>query len=461
MKIDMQSVDELTATLSINIEKADYEPSFKSELKKYAGKASMKGFRKGKTPIGVVKKMYGQSVLAEVINNTLQDALSSYLKDEKLDILGQPLPSKDQEGDLVFDAKNLTDYTFKFDIGLSPKFELSGVSEKDNYEIYDVTIDKDIVEEEIGFITKRLGKQEEAEGKIEGKDIITINAEELDGTKPKKDGWATEFTVMVDTLADEYKDAILKMSKGDSLNFDIYALESGKDEDYVNKYLLNRTSEEDQDREINKDFSGKIEKIMRLAPAAFDQELFDKYFPEGDVKSEKDAKAKIEENIKKHYDNQATQIMYRNIMDGLIENTSFDLPQEFLKRWVKETNQEATEEQIDKDFDGFLQNLKWTLIKSKLSEQFDVKVEPSEVYNAMEAKVKGYFGQYGMDPSQVGEIMKNMMQNKEEVNKTYEELQADKVFSKIGEIVGRKTKKITVKDFNEMVKELNAKQQAA
>jgi len=148
-------------------------------------------------------------------------------------------------------------------------------------------------------------------------------------------------------------------------------------------------------------------------------------------------------------------------MDKLIADTTVDLPADFLKRWVTETNEEASAEDIEKDFDGFLKNLKWTLIKGKLSSMFEVKVEGEEVYAAMEQKVRGYFGQYGMDDSYMGQIMQNMMQNREEVNKTYEELQAEKIFSKIGETVKQKKKAISLDAFNDMVKELNAKQGAA
>jgi len=462
MKIDMQSVDNLNATLTINIEKADYQDKFKSELKKYAGKAQLKGFRKGKTPLGVIKKMYGQSVLAEVINTTLQESLSGYLTDNKVDILGQPLPSEDQTGNMDFDVNNMKDFEFKFDLGLSPEFELKGVAESDTHEIHDIQLDDELIEEEIDHIKKRLGTQEEVtEGKIEGKDILTIQAEELDGTDVKKDGWATEFTVMVDTTADEYKDALVKLSTGDTFTFDPYTLENDKTEEYVHKYILNIKEEEDKEREIGKQFKGTISKVQRLVEANFDQELFDKYFPEGDVKSEEEARKKIADNIQKHYDEQAKQIMYRNIMDSLVNDTTLDLPEAFLKRWIKENNQEASEEDIEKDFEPFLTNLKWTLIKGKLSKQFDVEVKSEEVYAAMEQKVKGYFGQYGMDDSYMGQIMQNMMQNREEVNKTYEELQAGKIFAKVGETVKQKKKKISVKEFNELVKELNAKQQAA
>lgn len=458
MKIDTQSVDALNSTLSVLIEKADYEADFKNELKKYAGKVQMKGFRKGKTPISTLKKMYGVQVLADVINNKLQEAVSSHITDNKLNILGQPIPTEGQE-QISFDVNTLKDYDFKFDIGLAPEFDLNGVSESDTYDINDVQLDDTIVNEEIEHITKRMGTQEDVDGQVEEKDILTIQAEELDGDNPKENGWATEFTVMVDTMSDEYKEAILKLSKDDSFNFDIYALEANKTEDYVKKYLLN--SEEEADREIGKDFTGKIAGIKRLKAAEFNQELFDKYFGEGEVSSEDDAKAKIKENIQKHYDNQATQIMYREIMDKMIEDTQMTFPESFLKRWLKTADEKNTDEKIEEDFEGFLSNLKWTLIKSKLAEKFDVKVEGEDVYAAMEKKVRGYFGQYGMDDQYMGQIMKNMMENREEVNKTYEEVLAERIFGKIGDTVARNKKAISLKDFNEMVKELNAKQQSA
>jgi len=398
-----------------------------SELKKYASKAELKGFRKGKTPIGVVKKMYGQSVLAQVINDKLQKSLTDYIESEKLELLGQPLPSEDQDGDIDFNPNDLQDYTFKYDIGLSPEFELQGLTDKDSYDIHDVQLTDEVVDEEIGFVTKKFGVQEDMDGAVEVRDIITVHAEELEGGKPKKDGWATEFTVMVDTLADNYKETILKLSKGDTFTFDPYTLEDGKERDYVHKYILNvKTEEGEEEPIIGNEFTGTIAGIKQ-----------------------------------KHYDNQATQLMYREIMDKLIADTTVDLPADFLKRWVTETNEEASAEDIEKDFDGFLKNLKWTLIKGKLSSMFEVKVEGEEVYAAMEQKVRGYFGQYGMDDSYMGQIMQNMMQNREEVNKTYEELQAEKIFSKIGETVKQKKKAISLDAFNDMVKELNAKQGAA
>lgn len=462
MNIEKQTVDNLNATITINITKEDYQDKFKSELKKVAGKASMKGFRKGKTPQSVVKKMYGKSVLAEVVNETLQKALSGYLDEEKLEILGQPIPSDDQDGDMNFNVNDLEDYTFKFDIGLTPEIDILGVSESDTYDIYKIDIDDKVIDEELGNAQKRLGNQEHPDGEVVANDILKIQAEELEGDDVKKDGWASEFSVLVDSLTEDYNKEVLKMSKGDSFTFDVHKLEKDKGEDYVKKYLLNvpKVEEGEEEPVIGNMFTGKIVDIARLKVAELNQEFFDKYFGKDEIKSEEEARAKIAEYIGNHYHNQALQVMYRNIMDKLVADTKVELPSTFLKKWLKMTNEKLTDEEIEKDFNGFLDNMKWTLIKGQLAKKFEIEVSPEDIREAMTNKVKNYFGQYGMDESYVNEILGKMLQNQEEVNKTYEELQAGKLFTKIGETVKHKENKISLEDFNEKVKAINEKQPA-
>ena len=462
MNIEKQSIDNLNATITINISKEDYQEKFKSELKKVAGKSTMKGFRKGKTPQSVIKKMYGKSVLAEVVNETLQKALSGYLDEEKLDILGQPIPSDDQTGDMNFDVNNLEDYSFKFDIGLAPEIDIQGVSESDTYDIYKIDIDDKVIDEELENAQKRLGEQEHPDGEVIANDILKIQAEELDGDSVKENGWASEFSVLVDSLTEEYNKEVLKLSKGDSFTFDVYKLEKEKGDDYVKKYLLNvpKVEEGEEEPVIGNMFTGKIIDIARLKVAELNQEFFDKYFGKDEVKSEEEARAKVEEYIGTHYHNQALQVMYRNIMDTLVAETKVELPAEFLRKWLKMTNEKLTDEEIEKDFDGFLDNMKWTLIKSNLAKKFEIEVSPEDIREAMANKVRNYFGQYGMDESYVNEILGKMLQNQEEVNKTYEELQAGKLFTKIGETVQHNETKISLEDFNEKVKEINEKQQA-
>lgn len=465
MNIEKHSVDNLNATITINISKDDYKGKFKSELSKYAAKAQIKGFRKGKIPASVIKKMYGKGVLADVVNETLQKALSDYLKTEELDILGQPIPSDDQQGDLSFDVNNLEDYEFKFDIGLSPKVDVLGVSESDTYDINKIKIDDKLIDEELTNAQKRLGEQEHPDGAVLAGDIIKIQADELDGKKPKENGWATEFSVLVDSLTDKYNKAVLKLSKDDSFSFDVNKLEKDKGEDYVKKYLLNipKTEEGEEEPVIGNMFTGKIIDIARLKHAELGQEFYDKYFGEGEVKTEEEARTKVAGLIGDHYQNQALQLMYRNIMDKLVADTKVELPAEFLKKWLKMTNEKMTDQEIDKDFDGFLDNMKWTLIKGELAKKFEIEVTPDDIRQAMTDKVRNYFGQYGqgMDDSMLADIMPKMFENQEEVNKTYEELQAGRVFKKIGETVKQNEVEISLDDFNDKVKAINEKQQAS
>ena len=462
MNIEKHAVDNLNATLTINISKEDYQEKFKSELKKVASKTAMKGFRKGKTPQSVVRKMYGRSVLAEVVNETLQTALSTYLNDEKLELLGQPIPSDDQDGDLNFDANRLEDYTFKFDIGLAPEIDIQGVGESDTYDIYKIDVDEKVVSEELENAQKRLGEQEHPDGAVMENDILKIQAEELDGEDVKKDGWASEFSVIVSSLTEEYNKKVLTLSKEDSFTFNIHQLEKEKGEDYVKKYLLNipKVEEGEEEPVIGEMFTGKIVDISRLKMAELDQDFFDKYFGKDEVSSEEEARKKIEGYVGDHYHNQALQVMYRNIMDKLVADTKVELPKEFLKKWLKTTNEKLSDEEIEKDFDGFLDNMKWTLIKSQLAKKFEIEVTPEDIQDAIRNKVRSYFGQYGMDESYVNEVMGKMLQNQEEVNRTYEELQAGKLFTKIGETVQHKENKISLEDFNEKVKAINEKQQA-
>lgn len=454
MKIDNNVIDELNQQIVLTVEKADYADKFKSQLKQHAAKASIKGFRKGKTPASVIKKMYGQQVLVEVINQQIQQGLNDHITENKLELLGQPIPAEDQDTP-VFDVNTLKDYTFKFDIGMANEFDVKGVSKKYAYKQYDVQIDDEFLQKEIDNMLAQGGQQVEVEDSIEEKDIITIEAEE----EGKKDGWATTFTVIVESLDDDYKAQLLKMKKGDEFTFDIAKLEKNRDQKYVDKYLLNK-SDEDAEVEIGNDFKGTVTKSMRLEKAAFDQAFFDKYFGEGEVTDEAEAKDKIRENIKTYYTQQAKNIMYRDIMDKTIEKSDVQVPEVFLKRWLKLNNENVTDEQLETEFTPFVENLKWNLIKGKLAKSWEIEATQEDVLQAMQQKVQSYFGQYGLDPSMAQGVMQQMMQNQEEVNKTYEEVLAHKVFEQAGEKVKVNLEEISHDDFLNVVKELNEKQNA-
>ena len=453
MKIEKQHVDNLNAVIKLTIEKSDYEDTFNKELKNYKNKVQLKGFRKGKTPLSSIKKMYGKSVLLEVVNKTLQEKLSGYLVEEKLDILGNPLPSADQEK-MDIDVKELKDFNFSFDVGLAPKLEVQGVSESDEYAEYDIQIPDDLLQEELDMRRKRFGKQVNPDGDIVEDDIIMLKALELEGGKVKEKGHETGFSIMVSRIGvDELKNKILGSKVGDSFDFDINTIEKDVDENYVKKYLLNL--DEAEEKEIGNDFKGEIEKITRTELAEMDQEFFDNAYGKDKVKTEAEAKESIKDELSAFYEKQQKSLVYRGIMDALIEKNPMELPDEFLKRWLNSNNPDVKPEDIDKEYNSFEKNLRWSLVKSKLAKDLEIEVSPEELRESVKKKIMSYMAQYQQTDFDVEPMINNYLGNREQVEKEYEEALAEKLFGEIYNKVKLKTEKISIEDFREKVQNIN------
>lgn len=458
MKVERNDIDTLNACIAITIEPSDYKPKFESELKKHREKSQLKGFRKGKTPLSVIKKMYGQSVLAEAVNNALQQGLFDYIEKEKINILGDPLPNAEQEA-INFDPNALSDFTFKFDIGISPALTVEGISEEDEYTFLKVKIGSDIIEEELSTARKRFGTQESIDANPEDKDILTISAFELEDGKRKEEGHECSFKVMVDLMNEDYQKEVKKMKQGDKFEFDINQIEKDKDEKYIRRYLLGL--EEGDEKEVGSNFEGFIDDISRTIPSELNQEFFDKYMGEGKASNEDEIKNLIEEDIQKYYDHQSKSVMYREILDKLVEINAFDLPESFLKRWIKATNEGKTEEEIEKEFPDFLKNLRWTLIKSQIAKNNKVEVNAEEVKAKVTAQVRAYLGQYAMEESYINNMVERLMSDRNQVNKVYEEILADKVFAAVEEKIKTKEKKVSIDEFKDIVQAINQRLEAA
>lgn len=451
MKVERQEIDQLNSTITILLEPGDYEPNFLDELKKYKSKVQMKGFRKGKTPMGVIKKMYGQSVLAEIVMDQINKGLTDFISEEKIDILGQPLPKEDQQ-QYDFDPNNLSDMEFRFDVGMAPEFDIQGV--EDEFRLYDVSADDKTIEEELNVARRRFGKQEEVEDNIEEKDMLTISAWELEDGEKKEKGWETGFTVLVEMVGDEkVKKIILAGKAGLEFDFDIYNIEKDRDEAHVKKYFLNMDEEEEQ--EVGKLFRGKIDKVARIAPAELNGEFFTNYFGNEEVTTEEEAKNKIKEEIEKYYEHQSKLVMNREVMEHLMDKNNLSTPDTFLKKWLTSTNENTSAEEIEKDYESFQKNLQWTLIKNKFSDKYDVVVSPEHIRNNMRQKISSYMQGYPMDDNQMNEMIDRLLKDKEQVNKTYEEIQAMMIFDALEKDLNLKKEPIGIEEFKEVVKSLN------
>ncbi len=455
MQIVRKDADALNITVELTLEAADYTPKFESEIKKYKNKAQLKGFRKGMTPVSVIKKMYGKAILSDVINETVQDKLFAYLDENHLNYLGQPLPNREADSNIHLDVNEPKEYKFSFDLGLAPELDLKGVSATDEYTWYDVTIADHVIQEEISAARRRFGKRVDAVDTIQNMDMIKLQAEELDGNTVKEDGWKTDISVLVDIIKDEaVKADILTKKIGDVVTFDVFKLED-KDEAHVNKYILKKP--EDSQQEIGNMFTGTIIEVSRIEPAELNEEFFGTFGDESII-DEDSLRAFFAKDLKAYYDSQSLQFMYREIMEYLMENNEVSLPEDFLKRYLKETNEEISDDVLEKEFFAFAKNMRWSLQKSHLAKQYDVKVEEADIRTHFTKSVFSYMRSYGnMDYSFISQTVDRLMKDKEQVNKAYEEILSDKVFEKVGEVIKRKVTAISQEDFIQKVKELNEK----
>ncbi|MBK7869623.1 MAG: hypothetical protein IPJ74_02540 [Saprospiraceae bacterium] len=317
-KIDKEAIDALNATVTVTIEKEDYEQEFEQELQKYRKNVSLKGFRKGKTPPNVLRKMYGKNVLAELIDKMVQKEIFGYIEEQKIDILGQPLPSEDHPlNDL--DVKDLQDFVFKFDLGIAPQFELNGISPIDRYERYAVEIQDSIIEEDFASLRKRSGERVQVEDNIQEGDFVKFDTKELDGDALKEGGLATDFGIFVNEIQNEdFKTELFSKKVGDTLRTNIYGLFNEPDEHYIRHHLL-KLDHDDHDTQVGQEFELTITEATRYEAAELNQDFFDKAFGPGRVSSEEEAKAEIRKDIEVFYNKQADALLFRDIQERLMD----------------------------------------------------------------------------------------------------------------------------------------------
>jgi trigger factor len=448
MQVVRKDTIPLHTTITITLEPQDYRPSYESECKKYRNKVQLKGFRKGNTPIDVIKKMYGKAILSDVINEELQKALFDYCEKENIKYLGAPLGSEVSEP-IVLDHKTEKDYVFSFDLGLTPEFHVTGIDDSVIYDKYDIQITDDIINEEINKYRNQNGNRIEAEDTILENDYITIDASEKDGD------YHTDISLLVKMVANEsFKNELLTKKHGDTVEFDVFTLEDSSREQ-IQKYILKKPA--DMEREINSIFTGKIIKVSRIVPLPIDEELF-KMLGDESITDEQSMREFFKKSIKDQYDIQADNFMYRNIMDRLLLENKVDLPDTFLKRYLLETNDKLTAEQVDQEYDSFAKNMKWSLIKNNLGRKYEITVSEKDIKDHFTMSVFRYMRNYGFqDYSFVQETINKLMKDEKQVNEAYEEILASKVFEVIGSIIQKNMVPVSIDEFNDKVKELNSR----
>lgn len=455
-KVNLEEIDKLNAVVNITVTPEDYEPEMKKEFKKLATSQSMKGFRKGKTPLSFIKKVYGKGVLGEIVSKQISEELDKIVRGEdEVKYIGSPLLTKGQP-QLDFKPDASESYSLKFELGKSPDFEVKGVDEKKQFTLFKIEVPKKEIEQEFKRVLESWGKEEETEEPIQSDFIVKFEAKEIDSNGAEKEGGVTSsFHLRInEEMSDAFVKAASKKKKGDKFSFNIYKIYKESKPEEIKRVLLHLSAEEVEQREVGESFELTISEVKKTIPANADQELFDKVFGEGEVSNEKEAKERIKESLQSRKLLEGNSLLFREMRNYLVEQNrkNMPLPEAFLKRFVEEENAKEAGRILAK-FEEFLDDLRWDLIASKLIKQFEVEVSPEDVRNATDAEIRQYMGGYG-DASFLESMVTRMMSNQDHVRRTYERVMYDKLYAKLKSSFQVKDKEIAGEKLDEMYAEV-------
>jgi len=453
MNIDFVKNDSLTANLTISIAKEDYLAQFEEEIKKQRNKAHMKGFRKGKTPLSYAKNLYGDQVLAQMINEKAMTGMYDYLKDNEIETILDPVLSEDNEK-FEITHKDLKDFSFKFDLALTPEFEVKGINSSDEYVRYNVVPTEEELEENLVKIAGQLGERKTAKENIEENDVITIMADVLlTDEEGQTEPIEAEVKFLVSDIQEELKEKILKLKLDDAVDVDLTTIE-GKDDAFIRKYYLKM--EETDTRSYNNEVKASITNVERMYPMEVGEALFKKMFPEDDLKTKEEVLVKLKEKTTEEHASSSQNILFRNVMDKMMSETDLELPDTFLMTWAK--NAQVMKEGADEvKFLEFLKNdIKWNLIKGNLIKKYDINVSNEEILERAKEQVKGYFG-YNMagNDQYIDMIAQNLMNDQEQKKKLVDETVTIKMYKEIENDITVNFEEKNMEDYYKIIEDIN------
>ena len=449
MNITRENINELNAILTVSVDKNDYEATVNDVLKNHRKKANMPGFRPGMVPAGLIKKMYGKAILAEEVNKILSKSLTGYIYDEKLNVLGEPLPNEEKQP--TIDWENQSDYSFVFDIGIAPAFEVKLDSET-TIPYYSIAAGEDMISKQLDAYAGRSGENKVVDA-VEEKDTVRGNFVQLnDEGNELEDGIkADQIVIAINLMKDEEtKSSFIGKKAGDVMVFDPIKAYENKHEV---SHMLNISHEEAEN--LSENFSFTILEVLRFEKAILNQELFDKIYGEDSgITTEEEFKAKVKAELEENFIYSSNYKFALECRDHLLKSIQFDLPVAFLKRWILATNEKMTVEQLETDFDNFMIDLKWQLIKDKIVKDNDLKITEEDVRSMAKEMALAQFRQYGLNDvsdEHLENYANHMLKSEEERRKLVSRKQEDVIIATIKNKVTLDMKEISYDEFNKML----------
>ena len=439
--VTRENIGLLNDKLIVKIAKEDYINSFEQGLKKQAKNANIPGFRKGMVPAGLIKKMYGQGILTEEVVRLAERQLYDYMQTEKLDIFAQPLPLEFDTNKI--EVNNPADYTFSFEVGLKPQINIDAKSIKATK--YVIKIEETLVDEEVDRLRTRHGKMTEPEAVTGDENVLNVTFNETDENGVEVEGGISKAnSVLVKYFTEEFRTNLLGKKNNDVIALQLNKAFEDKELEFIAQDL-GLTKEDGA-----KHFNITITKVGFVEKAELNDEFFAAAFPNKEVKSEEDCRNAIKEDIAAAYAAQSRNQIHDQIYHHLIDHTTIEFPEAFLKRWLQTGGEtRKTAEEAEAEFPSFANSLKWTLISSQVANDNKIEVLPDDIKAFAKNQLMGYMGGAMLDDSQpwMEDYVKRMMQDKKFVEDSYYRIQTEKMFAILEAEVLLKEESISAEDF--------------
>ena len=451
MNVSMQNVDKVSALLTVNIEKADYQEKVEKLLKKYRQQVNMPGFRKGMVPMSLIKKQFGKSAMAEEVDKLMQEAVNNYIRENKVNMLGMPLPNDEKMQTIDFDTQE--NFEFVFDIALAPEFKAE-VSEQDAIDFYTIAVSDEMVNSQVDMYAQRAAKYEKVEEYADRDMVKGLLAELDENGSTKEGGIQVEGAVMMPSYMknDEQKAIFATAKVNDVLVFNPNAAFEGNEAELSSLLKIKR----EEVAEMKSNFSFQVEEITRAVPAALDQALFDQVFGEGAVSSEEEFRGKIKEGIAAQF---LADSNYKFLLDArtylMNKVGKLEFPDALLKKIMLMNNEDKGESFVEENYEKSLEELTWHLIKEQLVEAFEIKVEQADVLEMAKENTRMQFAQYGMMsiPEEMLEnYAKEMLKKKENVEGLVNRAVETKLAAALKGKVALNNKEVSMEEFNNLLK---------
>lgn len=450
MNITRENIDTLNAIIKVAIDKADYEKPVADQLKEYRQKAVIPGFRPGKVPDGIIKRKYRIPVLVDEVNKLLSKNLSQYLVEQKLNILGEPLPNEELQKTINWETDE--NFEFTFDVALAPEINIK-LDKENRINYYKIAVSEEMINQQVEMALTQLGEnipddEIKANSSVRG-NFVQLNetGDDLEeGIRP------TDVLIAIDRIKDdEIKNQFVGRKIGDAITFDpVKAFENR----YEIRHMLK--IKQDEAEALNSDFRFTINEILKFEKAELNEELFKKlYGEETEVKTEEDFRNRIKLEIESGLTHSSNHKFAKDTHDKLQEMAGVELPEAFLKRWLIAVNKELSVEQIENEFDAFISDLKWQLIKDAIIKENEIKVTPEETKSFAIQMARAQYNQYGIfdiPDEQLESFAKMILEKPEENERIYKRIYEDKVIQTVKEKITLEETEVSQEEFNELMK---------